>query len=169
MFDRRNHLRMAMAGGDHRDSGIEVEKPVAIHVFDDGALSAAHHQRIVARIGRREHLAVALHQRFGARAGQRSQDLRKVQTDRFTGKHLQSPLSTVFVWDRQNGGRRQLSRSRTERDELWMAGTSVCSVISIAANAGECTQISERAQRETRNRSSALEERRALLCRYVVL
>ena len=60
-----------MAGGHHRDSGVEIEKTVAIHIFDDGALSLTHHQRIIARVGRREHLAVALHQRLAraVRAG----------------------------------------------------------------------------------------------------
>ncbi len=61
IFDRRNYLRVTMAGGNHCDSSIEIEETVAIHVFNDGALSAARHQRIIARVGGREHITVALH------------------------------------------------------------------------------------------------------------
>ena len=48
---------MAMSGGAYRDAGIEIQKPIAIHVFDDGAFAVIDDQRIAARIGRRQNLA----------------------------------------------------------------------------------------------------------------
>ena len=41
LLDGFHHSRMAVAGGDHRDAGVEIEKAVAVHVFDDGAFAAA--------------------------------------------------------------------------------------------------------------------------------
>ena len=41
LLDGIDHARMAMAGGHHRDAGIEIEEAVAVHVFDDGAFAAA--------------------------------------------------------------------------------------------------------------------------------
>ena len=49
-----------MAGRVDGDAGGAVEKDVAVDVLDGGALAARHHERIVARVGRRDDLAVAL-------------------------------------------------------------------------------------------------------------
>ena len=41
---------MAVAGRHHGDSGIEIQKAIAIHVDDHAPLATVHHQRIAARI-----------------------------------------------------------------------------------------------------------------------
>ena len=44
-LDRFDHLRMAMAGGDHGDPGGEVQEPVAVGILDHGAFAPRRHQR----------------------------------------------------------------------------------------------------------------------------
>ena len=41
LLNRLDHPRMAVAGRHHRDAGVEIQKAVAIHVFDDGAFAFA--------------------------------------------------------------------------------------------------------------------------------
>ena len=51
-FDRRDDIRMAVAGRAHGDAGGEIDEAVAIDVPDFRALAMAHDEGIVARIGR---------------------------------------------------------------------------------------------------------------------
>src|SRR5437764_1277270 len=37
VLNRADHLRMTVAGGHYRDSGVEIKEAVSIDVFDDGA------------------------------------------------------------------------------------------------------------------------------------
>ena len=54
LLNGRNDLGMAMAGGDHGDARREVEKLVAVNVFNANAAAALGHQRIRARIAGRD-------------------------------------------------------------------------------------------------------------------
>jgi hypothetical protein len=55
----RHDLRMGVAGRTDRDAGGEVEETVAVDVPGLGAAAMRHHERIVARIRRRDHLGIA--------------------------------------------------------------------------------------------------------------
>ena len=85
LLDGLHHARMAMAGRDHRDSGVEIEKTIAVHILHHGAFAALRHQRIAARIGRRNGAVVALDHGARARAGHRADDLGQVRADQFHG------------------------------------------------------------------------------------
>ena len=52
-------LGMSMARGADGDAGGEIKKAVAVDVPDLDAAPMRHHERIVARVGRRDHLGVA--------------------------------------------------------------------------------------------------------------
>ena len=99
-FDRLHHLRMAVAGGRHRDAGVEIEEPVSVDVFDHGAFAARGHQWITTRVRWRKNLGVALDHLGGARAGQRHQNMRKVQTNQFFGKHFNLLLFSYWLGKR---------------------------------------------------------------------
>ena len=53
LLNRLHHPRMAVAGGDHGDAGVEIQEPVAVDVLDDRAFAALRHQRIAPRVRRR--------------------------------------------------------------------------------------------------------------------
>ena len=61
-----------MAGSHDGDAGSKVEELVAVHVFDAGAAAALGHQRIAARVGRRDVLMIEVEDSLGFRARQRS-------------------------------------------------------------------------------------------------
>ena len=70
LLDGRDHLRMAVAGGDHGDAGGKIEELVAVHVFDDEAAAALGHQRIRAGVGGRKILSVTFECALRIGAGQ---------------------------------------------------------------------------------------------------
>ena len=97
-LDRFDHPGMAVAGRHHRDSGVEIEKAVAVHVLDNGAFRALRHQRIAARVGRGNGAGVAVDDGARAGAGQRGGHPRKIQLDLFQGlTHNQSPVFSCRV------------------------------------------------------------------------
>ncbi len=69
LLDRSDDFRVAVSCGAHGDAGSEIEEGVAVHVFDDGAVPALGHQRIVARIRRRHEFCVLLQDALGVRPG----------------------------------------------------------------------------------------------------
>ena len=75
-LDGGDDLRMAMAGGDDGDARGEIEEGVAVHVFDQRAAAGLRDQRIVARVGRRDHGVIALDNFLRFRAGQRGDEVR---------------------------------------------------------------------------------------------
>src|ERR1700730_15535938 len=54
-LDGFNHARMAMASGNDRDSGREIQEAVAVDVFDNGAFTLVGNQRIAPGVGRRDY------------------------------------------------------------------------------------------------------------------
>ena len=62
---------MAMPGGNDGDSGREIEKGISVHILHHGAAARLCDQRVIARVGRRDHIVVALDDllRFGAGKG----------------------------------------------------------------------------------------------------
>jgi hypothetical protein len=68
--DRLDDVGMRMAGGVDGNPGRAIEEQVPIDIFDHRAFAARHHERIAARVGRRDGLAVALDQRLGLGAGE---------------------------------------------------------------------------------------------------
>ena len=68
-------LGMRHAGRVDGDAGGAVEEPIAVDVLDHRAFAARDHERIVAGVGRRHELRVALDDRLGLRAGQRRLDV----------------------------------------------------------------------------------------------
>ena len=85
LLDGLDHARVAVAGRDHGDPGIEIEKAVAVHIFDDGAFPAVGHQRVAARVGRGNDARVAVDDGARTGAGQGSGHPRKIQVDLFQG------------------------------------------------------------------------------------
>ncbi len=75
LLDRGHHLGMAMPRCDHGDPRREIEELISIDVGNDGAPSAFRHQRIVARIRRRNHPVISLHNLACFRAGQIGDDV----------------------------------------------------------------------------------------------
>src|SRR5688572_30666643 len=49
-LDGIDDLRMTVAGGDHGDAGVSIEKAIAIDIDDYGSLAAVDHQRVRARV-----------------------------------------------------------------------------------------------------------------------
>jgi hypothetical protein len=76
-LDRINHARMAMAGGNDRDSGREIQKSVAIDVLDNGAFTVMGDERIAPGVRRRDYSAIALNYSTRPRAWQWRNDARK--------------------------------------------------------------------------------------------
>ena len=58
-LNRGDNSRMAMPGGDDGDARGKIQEHVAVHVFDHRAAARFRHQRITARVGRRNELCVA--------------------------------------------------------------------------------------------------------------
>ena len=69
ILDGLHHRGVAVAGAANRDARREIQEAVAVDVPDLRALAVRHHERIVARIGRRDHQRIARQQlaRFGSR------------------------------------------------------------------------------------------------------
>ena len=65
-----------MPGSDDGDAGGEIEKRVAVNVFDQRTAARLGHQRVIARVGRRDHGVVALDNLLRFRAGQRGNEVR---------------------------------------------------------------------------------------------
>ena len=80
-LDGVDHAGMAVAGGDDGDAGVQVEEAVAIDVLDDGAVAARDHERVGARVGRRENARVALDDGFRLGAGQWRDQIRQIVTN----------------------------------------------------------------------------------------
>ena len=78
--DRRDDLRVRMAGAADGDAGDEVQEAVAVDVPDLGAAAVRHHERVVARIGRRDDGRVAGEQRPGLGSGQLGLDVRSLHS-----------------------------------------------------------------------------------------
>ncbi len=95
-LDRRDHVGVAVARGCHSNSGIEVEKAVAVDVFYHGAAAAFDDQRIAPGIRRGQHLRVPFDNRPRPRTGQGRDELRKIGSNCFIGQHRTPPqLSAV--------------------------------------------------------------------------
>ena len=60
LLNRGHHFRMAMTGSNNGDARGKIEEAVAVHVFHRSTTPALRHQRIIARVGRRENLMVLL-------------------------------------------------------------------------------------------------------------
>ena len=75
LADGGDHLRMRVAGRAHRDAGAEIEEAVAVDVPHFRAAAMRHHERIVARIGRRDHRLVARNHGTRLGAGQLGLDM----------------------------------------------------------------------------------------------
>ena len=92
LLHRGDDLRMRVAGRADRDAGREIEEPVAIHVPGLGAAAMRHHERIIARVRRRDDPGVALDHRAGLRPGQLGLDVRVLHgfSDAFCQGHMGS-------------------------------------------------------------------------------
>ena len=64
-----DHLRMAVPGGDYGNSRGEIEESISVHVLHHGAATRLCNQRVIARIGGRNHGVVALDNLLRFRAG----------------------------------------------------------------------------------------------------
>ncbi len=84
-LNRVHHAGMAMAGGHHRDPGVEIQKAIAIHVLDHRPFAALANQWIAARVGGRQHTIIPFDQRLRARPGQGSHQARKVRAHLIQG------------------------------------------------------------------------------------
>jgi hypothetical protein len=63
--------RMTVACGNDRDTGVEIEKTVAVHVLNDCALAAMDDQRVRPCVRRRQYGLIALDDPLRDGAGQR--------------------------------------------------------------------------------------------------
>ena len=80
--DRGVDARMGVAGGRHRDAGVEVEEAVAVDVFDDAAGATPHDERVHPRQRRARHPLVAFDDRTGGGPGQLGEDPRLARGSR---------------------------------------------------------------------------------------
>ena len=76
LLDHAHDIGVAMPGRDHGNSRGKIQKQVAINVFDDCALPALGHQRVVASIGRRNILLVERQDFLGFGPGKRRRNVR---------------------------------------------------------------------------------------------
>src|SRR6185312_12841028 len=72
ILDCAHHVRMAVAGSYDRDTGIEVQKAVAIDVFYNGALPFGRDQWIAARVRGRNNTTIPLDNSERARTRHRA-------------------------------------------------------------------------------------------------
>src|SRR5258708_18282450 len=84
---------MAMAGRGHGDASGKIEEFIAIHIFDHNAAAALGHQRVRARVGRRNVLLIARENPLGVRARNRSLELGASQS---LGSHGVLQISSQF-------------------------------------------------------------------------
>ena len=80
----------------HCNPGVEIEKAVAVDIFDHGAFAMIGYQRIAARIRRGKYLLVAFDKSLRARSWNRRQDLWQIHADSFS-QHYGTPYSIVGV------------------------------------------------------------------------
>ena len=84
LLDGGDDFGMAVAGGDDGDAGAEIQEDVAVDVFDERAAAASGHQRIAARVRRREVLPIEFEDANRVGTRQRSHQVRK---SRFCHSH----------------------------------------------------------------------------------
>ena len=75
-LNRGDYFRMAMAGGDDGDTGGKIEESVAVNVFHHRTPAGLRDERIIARVGRREHGAIAFDDLFCLRTRERRDEVR---------------------------------------------------------------------------------------------
>ena len=93
--DRFDDPRMAVTGGDYGDAGIEIQKPVSVHILDNCTLAALGYHRIRACVRGRQDTLIALDHFACLRAGERRQDVGKTGTNRLDSSlHLFVLLTT---------------------------------------------------------------------------
>jgi hypothetical protein len=74
----RDNFGMAMTGGNHGNAGGEVEKLVAVHVFNAAAFGALGHQRIGAGVAGRDEAGIGRNGSLRLGAGQGTDQFRSV-------------------------------------------------------------------------------------------
>ena len=96
LLDRRDDLRMRVAGRVDRDAGGEVEEQVAVDVLDGQAVATDRHDRVGARQARRRPGLIERDVGAGLRAGQLRDDVRDGPTsgDPRRGRRQGTPLTT---------------------------------------------------------------------------
>ena len=134
LLDRFDHFRMAMTGGDDRNSGGAVEEAIAVDVLKHGSLAPRGHQRIAARVRRRHDGVVPLDNRARIRTRQSCNQMGKVRADGFHGFHNDS-----FVLSAEG---RACVRARLVRTEQGWSGRGRPSHVSIIA--GRCVKMKSR-------------------------
>ncbi len=72
---------MRVPRGHDRDTGIEIQKPVAIDVLHKGAFAAAHHKRIAAGIRGGQYRMIPGNDRLRVGPGKWSNKVWQVRTD----------------------------------------------------------------------------------------
>ncbi len=73
LLNRSDHFRMAVAGGAHGDARGKIQERVSVHIFNRRAVAALRHQRIIARVRRRDVFRVALDDALSFGSRQRHQ------------------------------------------------------------------------------------------------
>ena len=81
--DRSVDCGVAVSGGVHGDSCVEVEEAVAVDVFDDDSRTSADDERVDPRERRAAEALVLFDDPSGARPGQLGTDLRSGEPSEF--------------------------------------------------------------------------------------
>ena len=68
--DHFGDFRVSVSERADRDARVEIQKDVAVHIFDHRAVAALHHERVASRVAGRDELLIAFEHLFGLRAGQ---------------------------------------------------------------------------------------------------
>src|SRR5580700_10019755 len=87
LLDGGYDFGMAMAGSDYGDACGEIEEDVAVNIFDCGAAADFRDERVVARVGRRDYVMVALDEFLGFGAGQFGDEVRQLRIN-FAVRHM---------------------------------------------------------------------------------
>ena len=86
-LDSGDDFGMAMAGRDDGDAGGEIEEGVAVNIFHGGAAADFRDERVVAGVGRRDYVMVALDEFLGLGAGQFGDEVRQLRIN-FRVRHM---------------------------------------------------------------------------------
>jgi hypothetical protein len=89
--------RVRVPGGDHGDSGIEVEEAIPVYIFDDCAFTPLYDERVASRIGWGEQRLIPMDNFRRLGPWKSGDQMRKICDDRSLCRHTRN-LSILFLF-----------------------------------------------------------------------
>src|SRR6266849_5114338 len=75
--DHFGYFRVCVPERDDRNAGVEVKKRISVDVFQDRSVAALYHERVAARVTRRNVFRITVENLFGFRSRKSSFHLRQ--------------------------------------------------------------------------------------------